>query len=399
MYKKTVNFFRGSVLLRVSGVFPERFLNLCAQNGVLFWEVSWLDEHTLTLRVSRASRRRAAELGERAMCQVTGEDDRGVPALLSRLRRRYAFWAGLAASVMAVAVLSQFIMTVEVVGNQRVPTAEILAAAYREGVRPGAFGPAIDTWQTGYAVRLHLPEISWLAVNLNGTRAQIVVREALPKPEIVDETEYGDIVARCDGLILDVDATGGQAVHRAGETVMAGEVLIRGDIELAVPLYSGQEPEHMPSRAAGRVEARTWRTLSAQIPLEASVKHYTGEEEERFFLIFLGKRLDFFGKSGISYERYDKITQTRSLSPSEGGLPPLTLGREKVREYTLDQCPVRAEAAEDLLCRRLDAALLDAVGEGQVISRDYSAETADGVLTVTLQAECREEIGRFVPWS
>lgn len=398
MYKKTVNFFRGSTLLRVSGVFPERFLNLCAQNGVLFWDVSWLDEHTLTLRVNRASRRRAAALGERTMCQVAEEDARGAPALFSRLKRRYAFWAGLAASVLAVAVLSQFIMTVEVVGNERVPTAEILAAAYREGVRPGAFGPAIDTWQAGYTVRLHLPEISWLAVNLNGTRAQIVVREALPKPEIVDETEYGDIVARCDGLILDVDATGGQAVRQAGETVMAGEVLIRGDIELAVPLYSGREPEHMPVRASGRVEARTWRTLSAQIPLTAAVKNYTGEEESRFFLIFLGRRLDFFGKSGISYERYDKITQTKNLSLPEGGLPPLTLGRETVREYTLGQCPVRPEAAEELLRRRLDGALLEAVGEGQVVSRDYSAETEDGVLTVILRAECREEIGRFVPW-
>ena len=46
---------------------------------------------------------------------------------------------------------------------------------------------------------------------------------------------------------------------------------------------------------------------------------------------------------------------------------------------------------------RLLEALKETVGEGEIVSTDYTVETADGMLKITLQAECREEIGRFVP--
>ena len=37
------------------------------------------------------------------------------------------------------------------------------------------------------------------------------------------------------------------------------------------------------------------------------------------------------------------------------------------------------------------------MGEGEIVSTEFAVETADGMLTITLQAECREEIGKFVP--
>ena len=48
--QKLINFLRGSVRLEVTGAFPERFLNLCAQAGIGFWELEWPDGTTLRLR-------------------------------------------------------------------------------------------------------------------------------------------------------------------------------------------------------------------------------------------------------------------------------------------------------------------------------------------------------------
>ena len=56
MLKRTVNFLRGTVRLEAEGPFPERVLNLCAQNQVLFWGVEWLDQTRLRLNVTRRSR-------------------------------------------------------------------------------------------------------------------------------------------------------------------------------------------------------------------------------------------------------------------------------------------------------------------------------------------------------
>ena len=38
------------------------------------------------------------------------------------------------------------------------------------------------------------------------------------------------------------------------------------------------------------------------------------------------------------------------------------------------------------------------LGDGEAVRTDYTVRERNGVLEVTLLAECREEIGRFVPW-
>ena len=58
--QKIINFFRGSVRLEVTGPFPERFLNLCAQNYLSFWDVQWLEDGGVRLTLSRRDSRRAA---------------------------------------------------------------------------------------------------------------------------------------------------------------------------------------------------------------------------------------------------------------------------------------------------------------------------------------------------
>ena len=51
-----------------------------------------------------------------------------------------------------------------------------------------------------------------------------------------------------------------------------------------------------------------------------------------------------------------------------------------------------------MLEERLLAKLEELLGDtGREVSHSFSAQVADGLLTVTLSAECREELGRFIP--
>ena len=77
---------------------------------------------------------------------------------------------------------------------------------------------------------------------------------------------------------------------------------------------------------------------------------------------------------------------------------PLALSRETLREYTTAATQVDRAAAEQLLRDRLAEALALQLGDGEAVRTDYTVRERNGVLEVTLLAECREEIGRFVPW-
>ncbi len=395
---KIVNLLRGSVRLEVAGEFPERFLNLCAQRGVAFWAVDWPDSHTLRLTVAWRDAQGLEELAQRCGCTMDQGAEGGLPPFLLRFRKRYAFLAGLALALAAVCLLSRFIMVVEVEGNQRVPSQLILSELQRQGLRVGVYGPGLELRDITNEALLHLEELSWLTVNIRGIRAQVVVREKLPQPEVVDETVLGDIVATAPGLVTRIEAWEGDAAVKVGDTVLPGDILIRGQVQMDPPVVGDTLPPPISVRAQGVVEGRTWRVLTASIPLTAQVKTYTGEETALWSVSFFGRRVNFFQNSGISYGRYDKIGETWNLTLPGGTVLPFALRREVYRAYETSEADVNPEAARTMLEDRLLGRLKELLGEtGTEAGHTFQAWEKDGVLTVRLTAECREELGRFVP--
>lgn len=397
--RNVVNLLRGSVRLEVTGAFPERFLNLCAQRGTAFWAVDWPDSHTLRLTVAWQDREGLEELGERTGCTVAEAERRGMPPFLLRFKRRYALLAGLALALLAVCFLGRFVMVVDVEGNEQVPTAVILTELRRLGLYPGVYGPSLNVKDISNEALLQLDDLSWMAVNLHGIRAQVVVREKTPKPELLDETILGDIVSEAAGIVTRVEAWAGDPAVEVGDTVLPGEVLIRGSIQMDPPQYSEREPLWMSVRAMGRVEGRTWRTLTAAIPLTAEVKTAAGDEKRGWWLTILGQRVNFYQNSGIPFERYDRISRTWEVKLPGGALP-LVLGRETWRSYETAEAAIDPAAARAMLEEQLLSRLEGLLGDtGREVSHSFSAVEEDGLLKVTLTAECEEELGRFVPAS
>lgn len=395
--KKIINLLRGYIEWQITGAFPERMLNLCAQHRLQFWGLHWVDSTTFVFRTALSDRKKAEELAQRAMCEGKILASRGMGAAAVNLVKRWGFLLGLAFCLAAVSFLSRFLLVVEVSGNETVPTAAILWELRRLGVRPGAYGPSIEEKEAANRALLALPELSYMGINIYGSRAEVIVREAIKAPDLLEEDIPADVVAVTDGIIVELRADSGQALFRAGDIVAEGEVLIAGAIDLREPQYSDIDMGSLVVRAAGSVRARTWRTLEESIPLTVSEKAYTGGEQTLYSLQILWWQLDFFKNSSISYGKYDKITCTRMLTVA-GREMPLGLTTTTIREYTLTQAPLNVEAAEERLKEVLEqrlSGLMDA-NDGAVLRTDFVTRMAGDVLTVTLLAECEEEIGRTV---
>ena len=83
--KKVVNFLRGSVEVEAQGAFPERFLNLCAQRGVSFWGVEWVESTAVRLKVPRQERGDLEDLAVRSGCTLSEVERGGLPILCACL--------------------------------------------------------------------------------------------------------------------------------------------------------------------------------------------------------------------------------------------------------------------------------------------------------------------------
>ena len=390
MLRELVNRFRGQVWVRVEAPFPERVLNLCSARGLAFWDLTWESATVFTCRLSRRDCSRLRRALKDLECTMTAVRGEGVPFFLGRFRRRQALVVGLTVCALWVAVSSFFIWDFTVEGNETVTEEEILRALERNGVGLGTLGLGLDTEDLRNHVLLEIPELCWLTVNVSGCRATVQVRERIPVPELVSKRAPTNVVARRAGLVLKVQALDGVTCVMQGSSVTEGQLLISGveDTEtFGARVFTGM----------GTVEARTWYTLTANLPLTAPVKRYAGEEKTFYSLVLGTKRIKFFANSGMEAGTYDKITTRDRLTFF--GLPlPVTLERETCRYYETEPAAVDMAAAEAAAEQALTDYLHTLVDDyGTVSSTLCSSRRRGEVLEVTLSAECVEQIEKTVP--
>ena len=63
--KQLVNYLRGVICVGVKGDFPERMINLCAQERIEFWSVEWENAHSLTMCIHGQSMKSLKKLVKR----------------------------------------------------------------------------------------------------------------------------------------------------------------------------------------------------------------------------------------------------------------------------------------------------------------------------------------------
>lgn len=338
MYKAAVNFLRGQVLVHIESGCPERVVNLCAGAEVPFWDVQWLSPVELTLRTTRRGLAQVRRAAEQVGASATVRREQGAPLLARRLRRRYV--------LLAAALLT---------------------------------------------VLLELEDVVWLAVNVRGCVARVQVVERVRGQDMVEDGP-ANVVARRPGLVTRVEALGGQAAVVPGDTVTQGQLLISGAVDLD---NGGLRWQH----GMGRVWARTWYELTAQVPLTVRQRGVPLSSRTRYALDIGKKRIKLYAKGSTLGGDCDKITQYRPVCLPWGLRLPITVAAETVTAYgpstDLRRSAGEARQEGETLLRRQLEELLGDTGTAENVRID-AVEQGQWLL-VTLRAECLEEIGREVP--
>ena len=395
--RQFLGWLTGTLSAKITGAEPEKFLNICARSDFRLDRMTWVDPFALSVRIPARRQRELHALAARAQCRVEEEVFRGMPFFLLRFRRRYALLAGAALTLAFCLVGSHCILTVEVTGNETVTDREIISQLRLCGVSQGTWGPGVNIREVENRMMLAMNDLTFFSLNIFGTRAEVIVREREPGPTLRDEKTPADVISAATGIVTHMEAWNGDAMFQEGDTVMEGDVLISGEMvmDLHPMVWEGNAGTRLV-HAEGKVLARTWRTLRAQIHLNAPVKGYTGEVSHRYALSVWGRRMNFYQNSGIPYDRCDIITRLESWTPLKDRMLPILWEKTTYQAYTLTTAPIDPARAEVVLKEALMERLEGIMEEGKVLSADYETRQEGEVLTVTLLAQCTEEIGRTV---
>ena len=238
----------GTVTARITGAQPEDFLNLCARENLVLWRMVQRDLFTLEVQVTARQYARLCQLAQGAQCGVELEKRQGLPYFFLRFRRRYALLAGVALCLVLFAIGSRTVLTIDVTGNETVTREEIISQLRLCGVSVGTYGPGIPIREVEKRMMMAMDALSYFSLNLHGTRAEVIVREGDPAPEIRAETVPTDVVSSATGVITHIEPWVGDAQFQEGEAVCEGDVLISGRMEMDRHPHRARSGDHAGPR-------------------------------------------------------------------------------------------------------------------------------------------------------
>ncbi len=371
----------GRCRFSVRGSLPETVLNACAARGIELREAEFRDDHCFSVWIYEKDAEEFRKTAEECMCFTDKEESSGGRRICVFLKRNLS--ALLIASFCALCLLlsSLFIWDINVVGNERLTEGEIKRALKECGVSAGCFWPGIENDMIRAEMITKLPELAWMSVNVNGSRATIPVLERRIPAEIYSENGYSDLTAKTDGIVERIFVRNGKAVINRGQTVEKGTILVSGELD-----SSTGKTEFV--RSLGEVYARTWREVTAVCPKTVMKKVSRGKSHKRYALMLGKTRINFYSGSKNTVDETDKIIHNNKIRLKGIFTFPITLISEEFRPYT-------AVKAEDTDVKNMENTLekiLKKEVDGEILSSGFVSEIQNKLKRVTVRCECLENI-------
>jgi similar to stage IV sporulation protein len=338
---RLMNFIIGYITITIRGEAPEKFINMAAARGIFLWDIARPGEQTMRANVRLNAVRPLRHIARRTRCRFHITRRVGLPFLWMRLARRKALAFGAVLFVLGLYLLSSFVWTIEVTGNSRVPTKEILSVASAAGLNRGVPKWRLDCPAVERALKANLPAISWTGVYVRGTRVTIeVVEKTIPEEK---NQSPAHIVAIKAGVIKEVLVFSGHAAVKEGDTVVPGQILISG----IIPPLQEQKPEQpgtetqgerpVPRQptyvhAAGIVRARVWYEGYGEALLVETGKRFTGRQVTRVCMKIKGREIILAGPQKIPFLHYQTETSVKKPPPWRNLRLPVEIVISKYRE-------------------------------------------------------------------
>ncbi len=384
MILSLINALRGYLLLSLEGDFIERFLNLCVREGIFLWHIR-KDGKKATAFVSVRGFRRMRVPARKTKTRVRILKKRGLPLFLHRHRRRRAFVIGILLFALVLALLSSFIWSVEIDGFEKTDEKLIRNALKACGLDVGVVKYTLKASDIKSEMLRRMPSLSWLWVDVKGTRAFVHVREKTEMPEM-DTGRPANLVSEKDGVIVSIDATHGKAAVEPGDTVKKGTLLISGTLETK---HGGT----LLVRSEGAVRAKTWYTSSDTFPTIITEESETGNVKTRYAVSLGTFRLPLY--YGAPFAHFKTETDSFPLRLWGDLVLPVGLEKEHISETVQTARQLTAEEATAYYGDLIFSAF-SLPQDAEVINTEYSHILLDdGTITVTVRVECIEDIGQI----
>ena len=312
----------------------------------------------------------------------------GLPSLLDRYKNRVGLLLGGLCALAILLVSDNYIWDVRVSGNERVSYTELVDTLSECGLQIGSKITELDVDAIETRVLLECKAVSWITINIQGTYANVQIRESGDQPNDKTEAKPSNLVAVRDGQIDRLELFSGNAMVRHGDVVRKGDILVSG-------IWDSNHYGMIVTRSFGKVFARTKRDFRVEIPFEYERKTVKESKIKEKYLIFFSKQIKVFenaGNMGVSCDTIESVENLRFFNGDR-----LPVGTRTVRSISYETETLRYSEAEtiEIAYYRLREIMEAELSGAELLKKSIACEITDSAYIIYCTVECIENIAEM----
>ncbi|MBB6445984.1 sporulation protein YqfD [Bacillus benzoevorans] len=313
MKNQWLNFYLGSVVVKITGKGLERCINNLTRNGLSIWDVRRQGVQSITFKIKLDEVHKLRVNIRGSGCRAEFLKREGVPFFLKRLYKNSGILVGAIFFLVVLLLLSNMVWGIKIDGADPATEYKIRKELDKIGIKTGKFQWSVDNVESiQRQLSNRIEEITWVGVELNGTtyHLQVVEKNEPKQPEYLSPQH---LVAKKKAVIVDMFVEEGQMVVDIHDSVAEGQLLVSGLI--------GKEGETIEVPAKGKVWGETWYRSDVELPLKSTFQVYNGNEKRKFYLKAWNYNIPVWGFGRTEYKDYDIESNEKTVNFLKWKLP------------------------------------------------------------------------------
>lgn len=384
LFKIIIKLLFGYKNIKIEGYYIEKFLNIITNRKIFLWGIKRKGNEQIYAKVGDSEFDKIIDIAEKNGINIEIINEKGLPNILKKYKKRKYFFILIAIFLVFLGISSNFIWNIEITGNEKINKDEILKMANDYGLKIGMMKSKIETKNIINKIRMNREDIAWIGIDFKGTNAIIKIVEAKEKPEIIDEKDYTNIVAKKDAIITKISAQNGTILKNVNDEVKKGDVLIAGYMQ---GNYTDKYYVHSIGEVKGKVKySDTEKILKSEI-----IKNKTGKKEKKYSLKFNKIKINLYKKYS-KYKKYDTIVTEKNLKLFNNFYLPIEIIKyenEEVNENEITNSKEDAKNKGELMAKQK---LEDNLKNNEIVNSDTIITEYDNYYEVKVTYEVIEDI-------
>ena len=380
MIEKLFYYLQGYLVLELSGISKERFINLCKNKEIEIIEIFSIKD-TWYCKIRCNDYKRIRGFIKKTGCTGKIKEKRGLPFWVKRCKKRKGLLFGSILFILIITQCSSRIWHISVAGGFLHTREQILAVMEEEmGIYGGVLGEQADCFEIEKRLRLDYNEIGWISVEKKGCRLHVMLNEST-MPKATDVRGFpSHIIADRDGIVCKIEIRAGIPQVKTGDTVKKGDILISGIIPIEGDYEELIRKEAVAADGAVYIESDF--EYQAGHSMKYEKKNYKNSRWGGEIFLFDHKLFSYIPR--YSEGKYDIMSIDIVPYAFEDYRVPLLFRKYRLLQYDTETVQMSEDAVKQKAKAEWEAFLADWEAQGvTIIAAEYESEIKQKVCYVT----------------